>query len=67
MKTSQLKQIPLFKTDGEAENFVDTADLTDYDLTGFKPVHFKFYLKKPLNHLPILRTRRQHIFLKQPF
>ncbi|WP_336288687.1 CopG family antitoxin [Bartonella sp. CB60] len=46
MKTSQLKQMPIFKTDKEAENFVDTADLTDYDLTNFKPVHFEFLPKK---------------------
>ncbi|ATO57137.1 CopG family antitoxin [Bartonella sp. 1-1C] len=46
MKTSQLKQIPILKTDKEAENFVDTADLTDYDLTGFKSVHFEFLPKE---------------------
>ncbi|UTO28701.1 CopG family antitoxin [Bartonella harrusi] len=46
MKTSQLKQMPVFKTDEEAENFVDTADLTDYDLTDFKPVHFEFLPKE---------------------
>ncbi|WP_142417260.1 CopG family antitoxin [Bartonella massiliensis] len=46
MKTSHLKQMPVFKTDEEAENFVDTADLTDYDLTGFKPVHFEFLPKE---------------------
>ncbi|WP_396583968.1 CopG family antitoxin [Bartonella grahamii] len=46
MKTSKLKQMPVLKTDEEAENFVDTADLTDYDLTGFKPVHFEFLPKE---------------------
>ncbi|WP_375624218.1 MULTISPECIES: CopG family antitoxin [unclassified Bartonella] len=46
MKTSKLKQIPVFKTDKEAENFVDTADFTDYDLTGFKPIHFEFLPKE---------------------
>ncbi|WP_102830739.1 CopG family antitoxin [Bartonella bovis] len=46
MKTSKLKQMPVFKTDEEAENFVDTADLTEYDLTGFKPVHFEFLPKE---------------------
>nr|CBI82348.1 conserved hypothetical protein [Bartonella schoenbuchensis R1] len=38
--------MPVFKTDAEAENFVDTADLTEYDLTGFKPVHFEFLPKE---------------------
>ncbi|AQX30814.1 CopG family antitoxin [Bartonella schoenbuchensis] len=46
MKTFKLKQMPVFKTDAEAENFVDTADLTEYDLTGFKPVHFEFLPKE---------------------
>ncbi len=32
------KKIPSFKTDEEAEHFVDTADLSEYDLSDFKPV-----------------------------
>jgi predicted DNA binding CopG/RHH family protein len=28
------KKIPTFKTDKEAEDFVDTADLSEYDLSG---------------------------------
>ncbi|MFI5394533.1 MAG: CopG family antitoxin [Candidatus Binatia bacterium] len=39
------KKIPTFKTDKEAERFVDTADLTEYDLSGFKPAHFEFEKK----------------------
>jgi predicted DNA binding CopG/RHH family protein len=39
------KKIPTFKTDKEAERFVDTADLTEYDLSGFKPTHFEFEKK----------------------
>jgi predicted DNA binding CopG/RHH family protein len=39
------KTIPTFKTDEEAEVFVETADLSDYDLSGFKPVHFEFHAK----------------------
>ena len=35
-------RIPTFKTDKEAEDFVDSADLTDYDLSGAKRVHFEF-------------------------
>ncbi|WP_455466391.1 CopG family antitoxin [Bartonella sp. B39] len=46
MKTTKLKKIPVFKTDEEAENFIDTADLTNYDLTNFKPVHFEFLPKE---------------------
>ena len=39
------KKIPAFKTDAEAETFVDTADLTQYDLSGGKPVRFEFEKK----------------------
>jgi predicted DNA binding CopG/RHH family protein len=37
-------QIPTFKTDDEARQFVDTADLTEYDLKG-TPVRFEFAAK----------------------
>ena len=40
-----LKKIPTFKTDKEAEDFVDHADLTEYDLSGFKPAKFEFMPK----------------------
>ena len=39
------KKIPTFKTDKEAERFVDTADLSKYDLSGLKPVKFEFEKK----------------------
>ena len=39
------KKIPTFKTDKEAEDFVDHADLMEYDLSGFKPVKFEFLPK----------------------
>jgi predicted DNA binding CopG/RHH family protein len=39
------KKIPTFKTDAEAERFVATADLTEYDLSGAKPVLFEFEKK----------------------
>ena len=35
------KKLPTLKTDEEAEKFVDTADLSEYDLSGFKKVHFE--------------------------
>jgi predicted DNA binding CopG/RHH family protein len=37
-----LKQIPRFRTDEEAEAFVETADLTEYDFSQFRPVRFEF-------------------------
>jgi CopG antitoxin of type II toxin-antitoxin system len=39
------KAIPIFKTDEEAEKFIDTADLSEYDLSDFKPTRFEFEAK----------------------
>ena len=39
------KQIPTFKSDKEAETFVATADLTEYDLSCARPVRFEFERK----------------------
>lgn len=36
------KKIPTFRTDKEAQDFVDTADLTEFDLSGGTPVQFEF-------------------------
>jgi predicted DNA binding CopG/RHH family protein len=40
----KLKKIPTFNTDEEAEEFVATADLSEYDLSG-KLVRFEFEKK----------------------
>ncbi|MGB9365100.1 MAG: BrnA antitoxin family protein [Xanthobacteraceae bacterium] len=39
------KKIPTFKTDEEAEKFVATADLSDYDLSGAQLVRFELKRK----------------------
>jgi predicted DNA binding CopG/RHH family protein len=39
------KENPVFKSDEEAERFVETADLSEYDLSQFKPVRFEFERK----------------------
>jgi predicted DNA binding CopG/RHH family protein len=39
------KTIPLLQTDQEAETFIATADLSEYDLAGFKPARFEFEAK----------------------
>jgi len=44
-KQTQLKTIPTFRSDAQAESFVETADLTDYDLSEFKPAQFEFARK----------------------
>ena len=39
------KMLPVLRTDEEAERFVETADLTEYDLSQFKPARFEFVAK----------------------
>ncbi|MCK9394280.1 MAG: BrnA antitoxin family protein [Methylobacter sp.] len=39
------KRFPKLRTDKAAETFVDEADLTQYDLSGMKPVSFEFQPK----------------------
>jgi len=36
------KPFPKFKTDEEAEHFVDTADLSEYDFSAFRRTTFEF-------------------------
>lgn len=38
---AKLKPIPTLRTDEEAEDFVANADLTEYDLSQFRPVRFE--------------------------
>ena len=35
----------------EAENFVDTADLSEYDLSGFKPMRFEIAKKESVMNI----------------
>jgi predicted DNA binding CopG/RHH family protein len=58
------KTIPTFKTDEEAEQFVDTADLSEYDLSGGQIVRFELKpkdksinLRLPEQLLEAVRTR----------
>lgn len=44
-KDKGLKQFPNHKSDKAAERFVDTADLSEYDFSGFSPVQFEFQRK----------------------
>ena len=39
------KKIPAFETDEQAQDFVDTANLKDYELSGGTPVQFEFEVK----------------------
>ena len=57
------KTIPSFATDDEAENFVDTADLSEYDLKGtfvrfeLKPKDRTVSLRLPETLLDAVRAR----------
>ena len=35
-------EMPSLKTDADAEKFVETSNLAEYDLSGFKPMRFEF-------------------------
>ena len=41
MKT-KYKPMPSLSSDADAERFVDTADLSTFNLSAFKPMHFEF-------------------------
>ena len=47
------KKFPEFKTDEEAEHFVDTADLSEYDFSDMVPVKFEL---KPKDKTVSLRV-----------
>ena len=42
---STLKKLPVLLTDEDAERFVDEADLSEYDLSGFRPMTFELIKK----------------------
>ena len=39
------KKIPSFETDKQAQDFVDTANLAEYNLSGGTPIQFEFEAK----------------------
>ena len=41
----KLKQFPILTSDEEAEHFLENADLTEYDFSQFKPMHFELQPK----------------------
>ena len=63
MKTKN-KPMPSLTSDAAAEKFVDTADLSGYDVSGFKPGKFEFEpkaaalnLRLPQNLLDALKVK----------
>jgi predicted DNA binding CopG/RHH family protein len=45
MSEVKVKKLPVLLTDEDAQRFIATADLSDYDLSGFKPMRFEFAKK----------------------
>lgn len=45
MSSDKGKPFPHFTTDEEVEQFIDTADLSEYDFSQFKPAHFELRKK----------------------
>jgi predicted DNA binding CopG/RHH family protein len=48
---TKTKPMPSLRSDAEAEKFVDTADLSKFDLSGFKPMRFEIEPKSAALHL----------------
>lgn len=44
--SKKLKPMPSLRSDAEAENFVENVDLSDFDLSGFKPMRFEIVKKE---------------------
>lgn len=42
---NKTKPFPKFENDEEAERFVDQANLSNYDFSPFRPMHFEFEKK----------------------
>lgn len=64
MEKHALKNMPSLKSDEDAEQFVEKADLSEYDLSGFTPVTFEFEpktavlnMRLPQNLLDALKIR----------
>ena len=51
------KKLPTLRSDREAEEFVEKADLTDYDLSGLRPVKLEFEKKDVSPRMPALKKR----------
>ena len=58
------KPMPSLRSDADAQRFVDTADLSVYDLSGFKSMNFEFEpkaaalnMRLPQNLLDALKAK----------
>lgn len=42
LRETKLKKLPILRTDRQAEAFIANSDLSQYDLSGLRPVEFEF-------------------------
>jgi hypothetical protein len=58
MKAPNLKRMPSLHSDAAAERFVAKADLTEYELSGLKPVRFEVEPKSAVLKPPRVPSKR---------
>ena len=51
------KKLPTFRSDREAEEFVEKADLTDYNLSSLRPVKLEFEKKDVRSRVRSVKKR----------
>jgi predicted DNA binding CopG/RHH family protein len=54
---TKLKPMPHHFTDEDADRFLEEADLSEYDLSGFKPMNFEFSKKEARLEVRIPETQ----------
>jgi uncharacterized protein (DUF4415 family) len=59
----KLKQLPRYKSDADAERFVDEADLSEYDLSGFRPLS-EVAAERRVGRPTLGDKKRQHVSLR---
>lgn len=58
MSETRLKKLPVLLTEEEAERFVKEADLSEHDLSGFKPMGLEFAPKNGRVNMRLPRDLR---------
>jgi predicted DNA binding CopG/RHH family protein len=56
MKRQELKEMPSLGSDQAAELFVETADLTEYNLSGFSPMRFEIETKSAVLNIRLPKS-----------
>ncbi len=66
MKKQDRKKMPSLQSDKDAEHFVEKADLTEFDLSAFRPMKFEFEpkaslinMRLPQSLLTIIKTKAE--------